>query len=399
MKRIRVFLWTFMAFVLVGGEALACTTAVVSGRFTKSGRPMLWKLRDTEEYRNHMRRFESPLGFYIGLMNDSDTEGESIWGGHNSHGFGIMNSASFNVNENDSVDIENQEGITMKKALAECRNLADFELLLDNLPKPMGLASHFGVIDAEGGAAFYEVNNFTWTKFDANTDPSGYVLRTNYSMTGTEDVGYGYVRYACATTLFEPLKEGELTVLKVGTDFSRSMYHGLLGIDYKMLAEADQLPSKSGFIDTDDLIARYGTSSMILIEGVQPSEDPALTTSWVQIGIPYVSPLIPVWTWAEIPSELQLPAESKPQTMAQIAMDLKRELYPLKTVEENRYLFMPLIYRPDNQGIAQKLESLERQYIPAIGASSNLKERQQLQRKFIDESMDILSQESKQLGK
>lgn len=389
MKRGSVILWVILA-ALLGGETLACTTAVISGHFTDSGRPMIWKLRDTEEYRNHMRRFESPLGFYVGLMNDSDTEGEAIWGGHNSHGFGIMNSASFNVNQNDSVDIENQEGIIMKKALAECRDLSDFERLLDDLPKPMGLASHFGVIDAKGGAAFYEVNNYTWKKFDANEDPRGYVLRTNYSMTGTEDEGYGYVRYACASTLFEPLRVGTLSVQQIGSELSRSMYHGLLGIDYRLLAETDQLPSASGFIDSDDLIARYGTSSMILVEGVKEGEDPALTTSWVQIGNPYLSPLIPVWTWDEIPAELLAPEEETPKTMAQIAMELKGQLYPLRTVEESRYLYMPLIYRPDNSGLAQQLEALERLYIPIIVASSDRKERQKLQRELIDKSMAII---------
>lgn len=141
-----------------------------------------------------MRYFTDGKYPYLGLINSSDTEGKNVWAGSNSVGFAIMNSASFNVNEKDSVDIENQEGAFMKLALQTCASLAEFEELLNTHPRPMGLAAHFGVIDAHGGAAFYEVNNYTWTKFDANEAPEGYVLRTNYSETGTPDVGYGFIR-------------------------------------------------------------------------------------------------------------------------------------------------------------------------------------------------------------
>lgn len=381
---IRGLVWCLLLFTLIP-EALACTTAVISGRFTKSGRPMLWKIRDTEEYDNHMRRFESPLGYYVGLVNDSDTLGLQVWGGHNSHGFAIMNSASFNVNKGYKDDFSDQEGILMKRALAECRSLSDFEKLLDSLPRPMGLAAHFGVIDAEGGAAFYEVNNETWTKFDANEATEGYVLRTNYSFTGEENEGYGYVRFSCAANLFAPLEPKELTVQMLGSQMSRSMYHGLLGIDYRQLAEQGKLPSKSGYIDSDDLITRYGTSSMILVEGVAKGQDPELTTSWVQIGNPYLSPLVPVWTTHEIPAELQRSQEGV-TTIASVAKQLKREkLYPIQTIEETRYLYMPLIYRPDGTGLSQRLEALEAEYIPMLQGTNNTT----LQHQYIQQALHL----------
>ena len=54
--------------------------------------------------------------------------------------------------------------------------------------------ANFGVIDAQGGAAYYETTNFSFTKIDANDPvvaPFGYLIRTNYSFTGTADDGYG----------------------------------------------------------------------------------------------------------------------------------------------------------------------------------------------------------------
>lgn len=390
MKKVLKWSISITLLVILGiGSAGACTTAVISGKFTKSGRPMIWKLRDTEEYANHMRRFESKIGYYVGLMNDSDPKGEHIWGGHNSHGFAIMNSASFNVNKNDTTDISNQEGVFMKKALAECRNLEEFEALLNNAPKPMGLASHFGVLDAEGGAAFYEVNNYTWKKFDANEDPRGYVIRTNFSYTGDENEGLGYVRHSCASYLFSPIDKGTLTLTELGSRLSRSMYHGLLEIDYRTLAEEDALPSKSGYIDSDDLITRYGTSSMILVEGVAKGDDPSLTTSWVQIGNPYLSPLVPIWTWQEVPTELAMPQDGAEKTMAQRAMDLKKKLYPVNTIEETRYLYMPLIYRKDGEGLAQRLEKLEAKFLPMIENEKDHQKLLSLQGQLIKEGMAI----------
>ena len=369
-------------------SAFACTTAVISGKFTKSGRPMIWKLRDTEAFANHIRRFESPLGFFVGLVNDEDTSGEAVWGGHNSSGFAIMNSASFNVNENDTADIADQEGLIMKRALAECRTLADFEKLLDSLPKPMGLAAHFGVIDAEGGAAFYEVNNHSWTKFDANQDPRGYILRTNYSSTGTKDVGYGYVRFRTASRLFEGVKSGEMTALLLGSDFSRSMLNSQLGVDFREMAEKGML--HSDFIDSDDLITRYDTSSMILVEGVKPGEDPALACSWVQIGNPYISPLLPVWTREEVPEALALPASPEAGTISQKSLSLKKLLYPLTTVEESRYLFIPLILTPEGTGLSQRLMALEAQYIPEIVNAASDGDRTRLRDALLKESIRLM---------
>ena len=183
----------------------ACTTAVIAAKNSASGKSMIWKLRDTDNLKNAMRYFDDGAYTYLGLVNSDDTLGEHVWGGSNNVGFAIMNSASFNVNENDTTELKDQEGVFMKLALQTCASLEEFEALLNNYPKPSGQASHYGVIDANGGAAFYEVNNWTWTKFDANDEnvaPNGYVIRTNFSETGTPDVGFGFIRRETAEKVF-----------------------------------------------------------------------------------------------------------------------------------------------------------------------------------------------------
>jgi hypothetical protein len=52
----------------------------------------------------------------------------------------------------------------MKIALRQCGTVEDFETLLHNLPKPLGVEANFGVIDAYEGAALYETDNFTYLR-------------------------------------------------------------------------------------------------------------------------------------------------------------------------------------------------------------------------------------------
>ena len=48
----------------------------------------------------------------------------------------------------------------MKQALQTCKTIEDFENLLNDLPKPTKLAANYGVIDAYGGAAYFELGNY-----------------------------------------------------------------------------------------------------------------------------------------------------------------------------------------------------------------------------------------------
>ena len=138
-----------ISLILVN-TGICCTTAVISGKYTADGRPMIWKMRDSDYFKNKMMYFDDGKYNYIGLVNSEDIKGEQVWGGANSTGFSIMNSASFNVNLADTESKKDLEGLVMKQALQKCATLEDFEKFLNNLSKPMGLAAHFGVIDAKG---------------------------------------------------------------------------------------------------------------------------------------------------------------------------------------------------------------------------------------------------------
>lgn len=308
-----------------------------------------------------MRYFTDGKYPYLGLINSSDTEGKNVWAGSNSVGFAIMNSASFNVNEKDSVDIENQEGAFMKLALQTCASLAEFEELLNTHPRPMGLAAHFGVIDAHGGAAFYEVNNYTWTKFDANEAPEGYVLRTNYSETGTPDVGYGFIRRKTAEKLFaDASKQNSIDVQTIMQDFTRTFYHPVYDIDFRVNYESGNY--QTDFISSDDMLSRNGTSSNIVIQGVKKGESPDMNTLWVQVGYPETSVSLPMWVRGRdsFPDILKYNEELKNSPLNNYAMKWKSEAYPIGRSDGYHYLKMTKLINPDKTGYLQRIEQIEK---------------------------------------
>lgn len=360
MKRI-LFLTLLLGFLFQQG--IACTTAIISGKYTKDGRPMMWKVRDSDYAKNSLMYFNDGKYSYVGLINSEDTEGKQVWGGSNSAGFSIMNSASFNVNLDDTTSKKDLEGYFMRKALQTCATLEDFEELLKSNPKPMGLAAHFGVIDAKGGAAFYEVNNYTFTKFDANDPavaPNGYVIRTNFSFTGKKDVGYGFVRYQTAQELlFDADGKGSLDYQTLIQKFSRCFRNPIINRDYR--TEYEKIPAGDYFVSSDDLITRNGTTSVILVHGVKANESPELTTIWTMVGFPNTCIALPTWVKGgqNLPKMLVRDSSIGNSPLNQMALQLMEHCYPIKRSGGDRYLQISKLINLEKTGYIQKIEKVE----------------------------------------
>ncbi|MBM6992593.1 MAG: hypothetical protein I3J02_04930 [Prevotella sp.] len=347
-----------LSLLMLTATARPCTTAVISGKATTDGRPMIWKLRDSDTFDNCMRYFADGRLAYLGLVDSNDFKGENVWGGTNEAGFAIMNSASFNVNENDTASLKDQEGHFMKQALQTCTSLQDFENLLRSRPRPMGLAAHFGVIDARGGAAFYEVNNYGWTKFDANETAEGYVLRTNYSQTGTPDVGYGFIRRQTAEKIFAENRQ-QLNPQTVLQRFSRCFFHPVFGVDFRERYESGRY--ESPFISSDDFITRQGSSSTIAVQGVRPGEPADMNTVWVQVGFPETCITLPLWVRGgdAIPRVLRYDETLKNSPLNDYAKAWKNRAYPIGRSDGYHYLKMVELVNSDHTGILQHIEQAE----------------------------------------
>ena len=362
MRHIKHFL--IVIFFIFSKSVYCCTTAVISGKATNDGRALIWKLRDTDYLKNYAKQFPSEDGKYafIGIVNSVDSVGNEVWGGNNEVGFAIMNSASFNVNLDDSVKVKDKEGFFMKKALETCKTLEDFENLLSNSQKPMGLAAHFGVIDAKGGAAFYEVNNYTWTKYDANDPnvaPEGYILRTNFSETGKPNVGYGFVRLQTAEQLFtETTKEKTLDYRSVIQNFSRCLYNPITKNNYKEMYENE--PASDKFIHSDNLITSYGSASCIVIQGVKDNELPQFTTMWTMIGYPNTCIALPLWiSESELPNTIIYNDSLKNSKLNQYNMSLLKKCYPIDNPDGYHYLKISKLVNKENNGYMQIITPIE----------------------------------------
>jgi hypothetical protein len=357
----------YVVALLIAGEAMccpeasACTSAIITGRITADGRPLLWKHRDTDDENNRMAFFRGERYDFLALVSSSDPD-ETAWAGTNSAGFAIMNTASYNL-KNDTVMRMDREGALMYQALAVCGNLAAFEAFLDRCPRPLRVEANFGVIDAEGGAAYYEVNNTQWTKVDANDPriaPDGYLIYTNFSRTGRSDEGMGYIRYQTATEIMaRQAGHGSITPHWIFNRLSRSYAHSLLGID--LLDERCAPERASGWVCDQDFIPRRITASSLVIQGVKPGENPEMTTVWTVLGYPPVGIAVPLWVKAgeRQPGIMCTGNTPRHAQMCDWALMLKQAVFPIQRGSGPKYLNFNLIYNSDGTGYMQRLAPAE----------------------------------------
>lgn len=375
-----------------------CTTAIVSGKYTKSGRPLLLKHRDSGFEQNKLMFFNDGKYNYIGLVNSEDKIGKEVWGGVNSEGFAIINSASYNLKpDSDKTELMDKEGEIMKLALQNCSTIEDFENLLLNHKKPIGVEANFGVIDTKGGAAYYETNNFTFNKIDANdlsAAPFGYLIRTNYSFITDKNSGYGYIRYNTANELFyEASLKNNLSVNFIINDLSKSLKHSLLDIDLKQNIQFSETEDK--FIPFQDFIPRNSSCATILIEGVKPNETPELATLWTVLGFQLTSVVFPTWvkSGSELP-KLLLADDSGNAPLCNKALELKNELFPIKLGNGQNYINIPKLINKEKTGFLQKLKPLEDKIIEKTNSKLNeWRKNKQLPKDEVDNLYNYLEKE------
>lgn len=303
MKKILSFIFTICG-ILVCIPSISCTSVIVSGKATKSGRPVIYKNRDTGNLNNRVNWKKGEKYSFIGLENASKTTTEE-WGGTNEAGFCIINTASYNIKDDDIPDSKmDNEGVLMYKALGVCATISDFEKFLDEYPRPMGVETNFGVIDAEGGAAYYEVNNTRWVKYDVNDPavaPRGYRVQTNFSECGRREDYQGYERYLTASAIMDDLwktaVDGRMDIdaMWLVNNMSRSYRHEVLGVDYNK--NYDRMAESGAFNGTavdQDFIPRRITSAVISMDGVKKGENPLHTVMWTTLGYPAAVVTLPL---------------------------------------------------------------------------------------------------------
>jgi hypothetical protein len=360
MKTSSLHILLFILFT--SSNLIPCTTAIVSGKATIDGRPLLLKNRDADQLQNRLVYFDEGKLRFIGLVNSEDKTNSEVWCGFNQSGFGIMNSASYNLKGTDTTQLSDLEGRIMRMALAECTSLADFERMLDNMPKPLGVEANFGVIDAFGGAAYYETGNFTYKKFDANDPeiaPNGYLIRTNYSVSGTDNKGFGYIRYATASDLFQnKYEKDKISFEFLVSDVPRCLVHSYTKED--LAKDIPETANDTSYVFFRDYIPRYYSTAAVVVQGIKDNEDPSLTTMWSVIGFPLTSIIVPVWLLNDgtLPSVLVADKNGN-APLCNLALQLKDRIFPQQNDAKENYINVAALMNKQESGIRQKIVPVE----------------------------------------
>ena len=349
-----------LLFCLCSLSTWACTSVIVSGDRTASGRPMLYKHRDTKALLNEVNYFEGEHYRYIGLTNSTGTH-RSVWAGTNETGFSIMNTASYNLKDDTiSEDLMGLEGKVMAEALGQCASVDEFETFLISHAKPLYVETNFGVIDAQGGAAYFEVNNEHYIRYNVADAPGHYMVVTNYSQAGREADRKGVERKQTADAIMQDLAAAYPNQLPIDhiwfiNNLSRSYRHELLG------TAADFCP-ESGIAVDQDFIPRRLTSAVVVIEGVRPSENPLHTVMWTEIGYPACGVMVPLMVGKTniLPHSVQ--HGEKTSAFCQMAMELKNEyVFPWTISSGQQYFRIDAVQkgidgRPSLKTCAQQAE-------------------------------------------
>lgn len=358
MKRILTLLFCLLSVL----GTWACTSFMVSGKVTPDGRPLMFKNRDTDKLNNLTVLVRGEKYRFLGIVSADDMEAREVWGGHNEKGFGIMNTAAYNLNGD--VEDMDQEGVIMRKALATCATLKDFERLLNSLPRPLGSNANFGVIDAEGGCAYYEVGNDKWTKFDVNDPlvaPYGYLCRTNHAMSGERRLDSGIERYMAISDFMLKVRfTDDFGYRKLLTQVPRHLTHGLTHLnlyDYMPLDEKATV-----YFPFRDFIPRYSSASVLMVQGVKKGEDPSLTVSWNIVGAPMACVAVPlcITPSGKIPSVVTRNGKPENAPLVAWAFELKKRFFPLDRGNGHDYINIAPLINKAGTGVLQRILPIEK---------------------------------------
>ena len=274
-----------LLILIVCGSIYSCTIAVVGE--SVAGRPILWKNRDVNNPHQAVRYFDSePLAF---VANIYEGESDRAWSGINEAGFGIVNTDTYNqgicgVSGDD-------DGVVMFNALGNFITVGDFQTFLDSTNLTIRRTTHcYGVFDSTGAATIFEAGRNYYVRYDANDNPCGYLVRTNYADSGEDTNFVGEDRRIRAESVLE-----EAVSIEPGLflyNLARDLFTEELD-PYPLPFEGSFGSYPAGIIESHHTINRYYTSSACVLIGGNGEGFPP--TMWQFLGQPAVSIPVPIW--------------------------------------------------------------------------------------------------------
>ncbi len=338
----KILLTILLLFAMMHG--FACTIGVASGSVTNDGRPLMWKSRDVGG--SQVVKFnDEGRNDFIGIGSVGSSY---FWMGVNEKGFAIGNALSSDL------DRPMGNGDLMLYCLARCETLADFEAILDST-NAEGRDTHtnYAVIDAEGGAAMYEVGTTEYWKFDTQDDPNGYIVRANFSFNG--EGSSGIERYNRSNAIMEELQaDNNINYRSILQIHSRDLSDSQ-SIPYEIPYLAQYEPGKPwGYVRANQSISNPGNGSTAVFRGVLPYEPAELTVMWALLGQPAGAIAVPVFPVGLPPEETNTDDSS---ALCERAIELKGMIYdcPGSTLYADSYKLV----NNDETGIWEQVFPME----------------------------------------
>ena len=188
MKR---FLFSIISIALLHGVSLACTSAIVSAQRSSEGVPLLWKHRDNGKFPNTRIEYVSNGTYaYSAIVPNNEKYADGVYAGINEKGFGVISTATRNLPESTPEEylacpLRRMRGGAMWNGLQECATVDEFEELLKTTKRSRRSHSNFGVGDATGVVAYFEVWDVGYRRYDiSESGNDGFDVRSNFSHSG-----------------------------------------------------------------------------------------------------------------------------------------------------------------------------------------------------------------------
>lgn len=283
-----------ISFLFFCGVAFTqCTIGLATASATADGRPLAFKTRDITSWNTEFKTVNS-TGFYSYTINNS-VGSTTAWMGVNEVGFGIVQSAAYNLSSGTS-GLGN--GTLMNFTLARCSSLADFVRILDSTNVTgRATAANYAVIDSSGNGAVFEVGRNTYARYDP--DSLGIVVRANFAYIGGSG-RVGQNRMERAYQLMGDAIRGDSLDTRFIAKYviSDLLYPGQNPYPLPWTGSFPGMPAgyvNTGAFQATQTICNYNSRSAGVIMGPHPSGDLANSVMFCYFGQPVLSIPIPIF--------------------------------------------------------------------------------------------------------
>ena len=318
MKKIVV---TFIALISICIESLACTSAIVASHRSSEGAPLLWKHRDSDDGNSRVEYVQTDKYAYTAVVPNNKTHATAVYMGINEKGLAVMNTATKKLptateEEYAACSCEQTTykfSTLMRFALSDCATVEEFEAFLRKTKRKRGFCTNIGIADANGTAAYFEIWDLGYCRYDVKDTAQGFDVRSNFSFKGDPTLGRSKRRYDLMMNEMAAHK-GNFTPQQFMEHYSRS---------YNSVAYGNVLATNDSFTCMNHTVPRATSVSSAVM--VCDKENPRML---VMNGHPVSSIAVPVYVKAK---------GSIPQCVTSDAMRVLSDDFRVKAYSELKH--------------------------------------------------------------